>query len=80
MSSQPIPSDRVLPLLWGIDAGMRSSALILISGSRQTLVRDLAALRRDFGCKIDWQPRERRYAIADFGAIAPNAIRARRTR
>lgn len=70
MSATPsIPAARALALLRALAAGQRGHDLYAISGSPDTLTRDLESLRRDLGVDVAWIPTERRYVIGDWGVL-----------
>lgn len=75
-SSPSAPCDRALALLRALDAGQRGDALYAISGSPDTLGRDLISLRRDLGVSVAWIPTERRYAITDWGVLKRSRVTA----
>lgn len=69
MTTPSTPCDRAIALVRAIAAGEFGPALVSLTGSRQTLVRDLASLRRDLGVMVTWIPSERRYVIEDWGVL-----------
>lgn len=74
MTTPSTPCDRAIVLVRAIAAGEFGPALVQITGSRQTLVRDLASLRRDLGFMVTWIPSERRYVIEDWGMLRKGKV------